>query len=175
MALSLCPCSTRQEELQIALQVAHEVNGHLNREVEKLTLQVEALQQERDACLEHIKFLSHKMAEERRKAAVCGWAQRRKSLVSSYVLIYWSCLRARAVYGCCSIAAAAAANNCPPAQGELWNLQCSSYACRSTALQPEQRRWRGKSCSMPHQIQCSLQVWAWLYGEVTLVADSKPL
>jgi hypothetical protein len=67
-----CParCSTRQEELEIALQVAHEVNAHLNKEVMQLTQQVEALQQERDACLAHIKLLAQKVAEERSKSAV---------------------------------------------------------------------------------------------------------
>ena len=63
-------CSTRQEELEIALQVAHEVNAHLNNEVMQLTQQVEALQQERDACLAHIKVLAQKVAEERSKSAV---------------------------------------------------------------------------------------------------------
>lgn len=52
------------------LQVAHEVNGHLNREVEALTQKMEAMQQEREALTSHIKFLAGKVAEERRRAAV---------------------------------------------------------------------------------------------------------
>lgn len=48
------------------------MNSHLNREVEQLTLRVESLTAEREACLAHIRFLATKLAEERRLAPVRG-------------------------------------------------------------------------------------------------------
>lgn len=47
------------------MQVAHQVNAHLNAEVERMTAAVEALQAERSAFQRHIKDLAAKLAAAR--------------------------------------------------------------------------------------------------------------
>lgn len=51
----------RLEEVEMQLQVAHQVNAHLNSEVERLTLVVDALEQEKAAFQRHIKGLAQKL------------------------------------------------------------------------------------------------------------------
>uniref|UniRef100_A0A1D1ZVU6 Protein kinase domain-containing protein n=1 Tax=Auxenochlorella protothecoides TaxID=3075 RepID=A0A1D1ZVU6_AUXPR len=60
----------RVEELEISLQAAHEVNAHLNGEVEKLTARVTALEGERGAFQQRIHLLSRKLAAARRDAGL---------------------------------------------------------------------------------------------------------
>ncbi|KAL4452231.1 hypothetical protein ABPG75_007893 [Micractinium tetrahymenae] len=55
----------RLEELELQVQVAHQVNAHLNAEVERMTVAVEALQAERSAFERHIKDLAAKLAAAR--------------------------------------------------------------------------------------------------------------
>jgi len=61
------PCYSRIEELTIQLQTSHEVNRHLNGEVESLVLQVDALQKENEAYKRHTEELTERLAEEKRK------------------------------------------------------------------------------------------------------------
>jgi hypothetical protein len=53
------------EELELQVQVAHEVNAHLNSEVERLTARVDTLEQEKAAFERHIKLLAKKLAAAR--------------------------------------------------------------------------------------------------------------
>ncbi|KFM24126.1 Putative serine/threonine-protein kinase/receptor R826 [Auxenochlorella protothecoides] len=62
----------RVEELEISLQAAHEVNAHLNGEVEKLTARVTALEGERGAFQQRIHLLSRKLAAARRDAGLAN-------------------------------------------------------------------------------------------------------
>lgn len=55
----------RLEELELQVQVAHQVNAHLNAEVERMTAAVEALQAERAAFERHIKDLAAKLSAAR--------------------------------------------------------------------------------------------------------------
>jgi len=58
----------RIEELTIQLETSHEVNKHLNGEVETLVLQVDELQKENGALKKHIEELTSKLATAKRKA-----------------------------------------------------------------------------------------------------------
>ncbi|KDD74089.1 hypothetical protein H632_c1580p0, partial [Helicosporidium sp. ATCC 50920] len=51
------------EEAQIALAAAQEVNGHLNAEIERLTLSTESLAEERDVFRSRVATLSRALAE----------------------------------------------------------------------------------------------------------------
>ncbi len=62
----LMPC--RIEELTIQLETSHEVNKHLNGEVESLVLQVDELQKENEALTRHTQELTEKVTAEKRKA-----------------------------------------------------------------------------------------------------------
>ncbi|CAL5223260.1 g5744 [Coccomyxa viridis] len=59
---------TRIEELTIQLETSHEVNKHLNGEVESLVLQVDELQKENEALTRHTQELTEKVTAEKRKA-----------------------------------------------------------------------------------------------------------
>lgn len=56
------------EELEIGLAAAYEVNRHLNAEVEKLTLAVEALESERSAYKRHMMEVARQLAAARQAA-----------------------------------------------------------------------------------------------------------
>ena len=58
----------RIEELTIQLETSHEVNKHLNGEVESLVLQVDELQTENEALTRHTQDLTEKVTAEKRKA-----------------------------------------------------------------------------------------------------------
>ena len=58
----------RIEELTIQLETSHEVNKHLNGEVESLVLQVDELQKENEALTRHTQELTEKVTAEKRKA-----------------------------------------------------------------------------------------------------------
>lgn len=55
----------RLEELELQVQVAHQVNAHLNSEVERLTLAVDTLEKEKAAYERHVKDLARKLADLR--------------------------------------------------------------------------------------------------------------
>ena len=55
----------RLEELETQVQVCHQVNAHLNAEVERLTLAVDALEQGKAAYERHIRDLAKKLAAAR--------------------------------------------------------------------------------------------------------------
>ncbi|CAL8463015.1 g2549 [Coccomyxa elongata] len=60
---------TKIEELTIQLQTSHEVNRHLNGEVESLVLQVDELQKENEAHKRHTEELTERLANEKRKGS----------------------------------------------------------------------------------------------------------
>lgn len=64
-SIPLSSSTHRLEELELQVQVAHQVNAHLNAEVERMTAAVEALQAERSAFQRHIKDLAAKLAAAR--------------------------------------------------------------------------------------------------------------
>ncbi len=68
MADGLCCVRCRIEELTIQLETSHEVNKHLNGEVESLVLQVDELQKENEALTRHTQELTEKVTAEKRKA-----------------------------------------------------------------------------------------------------------
>ena len=54
--------------MTIQLETSHEVNKHLNGEVESLVLQVDELQNENEALKRHTQELTEKVTAEKRKA-----------------------------------------------------------------------------------------------------------
>ncbi len=58
----------RIEELTIQLETSHEVNKHLNGEVESLVLRVDELEKENEALTRHAQDLTEKVTAEKRKA-----------------------------------------------------------------------------------------------------------
>lgn len=63
------------EELEMSLEASHEVNMHLNGEVEKLTLKVDILEEEKAAYEKHVRELALLLAKERLKGQSENTAQ----------------------------------------------------------------------------------------------------